>query len=459
MKFLKEGVALALLAATVTATAQKAPHYPIEQFQLPNGLKVILSQDHSTPVVGLALAYDVGSRNEMQGHTGFAHLFEHMMFQGSAHVGKGEHPRTISAAGGIMNGFTRSEDTTYIETVPSEKLPTILWLEADRMRSLAVTAENLKNQQEVVKEEKRLNFDNRAYSNAVAVRLPELAYSNYANQHSTIGSMADLDAASLTDVQSFFKTFYAPNNATLVLVGDFDPKMAREMVIRTFGDIPKQPTPPKPDLTETVQTAEKRAVMTDPLARLPALMMAWHGPSLNDPDTYAVDILSSILFQGESSRGYQEIVKKRKLALQVQGSLQSQRGPSLFTVIGIYPPNVKEADLEQAVNAQIEAIQQSAPSADELNRIKTRLRASRYTGGASSFGGLDTMLGRAIAIVDYAVFQGDPNLVNTEIERYMAVTPEQVQAVAKKYFTPQNRSVLEVQAGTGAPMPGPGGKR
>ena len=459
MKFLKEGLALTLLAATVTATAQKAPHYPIEQFQLPNGMKVILSQDHSTPVVGLALAYNVGSRNEVQGRTGFAHLFEHMMFQGSAHVGKGEHPRIIGSAGGFMNGFTRAEDTTYVETVPAEKLPTILWLEADRMRSLAVTAENLKNQQDVVKEEKRLNFDNRAYSNARAVRLPELAYSNYANQHSTIGSMSDLDAASLTDVQSFFKTYYAPNNATLVLVGDFDPKQARDLVTRAFSDIAKQPTPPKPDLAETTQTAEKRATMTDPLARLPALLMAWHGPSLNDPDAYAVDILCEILFQGESSRGYQEIVKKRKLALALQGGLQGQRGPSLITLTGIYPPNVKQADLEQAIAGQIEAVQQSAPSVDALNRIKTRLRADRYTGGGFGFGGLDTMLGRAIAIADYAVFQGDPNLINTELERYMAVTPEQVQAAAKKYFTPQNRSVLEVKAGVEAPAPTTGGKR
>ena len=459
IKFLNKGISLALLAATVTATAQKAPHYPIEQFQLPNGMKVILSQDHSTPVVGLALAYNVGSRNEQQGRTGFAHLFEHMMFQGSDHVGKGEHPRIIGAAGGVMNGFTRAEDTTYVETVPAEKLPTILWLEADRMRSLAVTAENLKNQQEVVKEEKRLSFDNRAYSSAIAVRLPELAYSNYANQHSTIGSMADLDAASLSDVKSFFKTYYAPNNATLVLVGDFDPKQARELVTNAFKDIPKQPTPPKTDLTEPAQTAEKRAIMTDPLARLPGLMMAWHGPSLNDPDRYAVDILCDILFGGESSRGYQEIVKKRQLALQVQGGLQSQRGPSLINVISIYPPNVKEADLEQAITAQIEAIQQSAPSVDELNRIKTVQRAQRYARGVGGFGGLDTMLGRAIAIADYAVFQGDPNLVNTEMEHYMAVTPEQVQAVAKKYFTPQNRSVLEVKAGAGAPTPGPGGNR
>ncbi len=458
MKFLKEGAAIALLAATMTAAAQKAPHYPIEQFQLPNGMKVILSQDHSTPVVGLALAYDVGSRNEVKGRTGFAHLFEHMMFQGSAHVGKTEHMRYISAAGGMMNGFTREEDTTYIETVPSEKLPTILWLEADRMRSLSVTADNLKNQQDVVKEEKRLSFDNQAYANAVRVRLPELAFSNYANQHSVIGSMADLEAASLSDVQSFFKTYYAPNNATLVLVGDFDPKQARELVMRTFGDIARQPAPTVTNIAEPIQTAEKRDTMSDPLARLPALLMAWHGPSLGSPDSYALEILSSILFQGESSRGYQEIVKKRKLALAVQGGLRSQRGPSLFTLFSVYPPNVKTADLEQAIYAQIEAIQQSAPSVDELNRIKTRLRAGRYTGGGS-FGGLDTMLGRAIAIADFAVFEGNPNLVNTELERYMAVTPEQVQAVAKKYFTPQNRTILEVKPGAGMPMPPKGGKQ
>jgi len=438
-----------LAAACLPASAQKTPKIPIEQFKLKNGLRVILSEDHSAPVVGLALAYDVGSRSEVKGRTGFAHLFEHMMFQGSAHVGKFEHPRIIEAAGGVMNGFTRTESTTYIETVPSEKLPLVLWLESDRMRSLAVTAENLKNQQEVVKEEKRLNYDNVPYANARRVKLPELAYSNYANQHSTIGSMQDLDAATLTDVQSFFKTYYAPNNATLVLVGDLNPKEARKLVTQYFGDIPNQPAPPTPDLKEPKQTAEKREVYNDPLARLPALMLAWHGPSLGDPDTYASDILMDLVFGGETSRGYQELVKKRQLAVAVQGGLDSERGPSLFTLFAVYRPNITAETMEKAIYEQIESIQKNPPSAEELQRIKTQIKAAKIR-NAGPFAALGSTLSRAIEIADYAVFQNNPNLINTELDKYMAVTPDQIQAVARKYFTPENRSVVEVKPGTGA---------
>ncbi len=205
---MRKTVACALLATVLCAggaQAQKAQKYPIEQFKLKNGMRVVLSQDKSAPVVGLALAYDVGSKDEAKGKTGFAHLFEHMMFQGSANVGKFEHAKLIDSAGGVMNGFTRPEDTTYVETVPSEKLPLILWLEADRMRSLAVTSDNLKNQQDVVKEEKRLRYDNLPYANA-RQKLVELAIQNPSYQHSTIGSMKDLDEASLQDVKGFFKT-------------------------------------------------------------------------------------------------------------------------------------------------------------------------------------------------------------------------------------------------------------
>jgi zinc protease len=444
MAIWKIGLAALLLAVGGGAGAQKTPHYPIEPFTLPNGLRVVLSEDHSAPVIGLALAYDVGSRNEVPGRSGFAHLFEHMMFQGSAHVGKGEHPRYIGSNGGIMNGFTRSEDTTYIETLPAEKLPLVLWLEADRMRSLAITPANLDNQREVVKEEKRLRYDNQPYVNA-RLRLPELAFTQFANQHSTIGSMADLDAASLADVQAFFKTYYAPNNTVLVLVGDFEPKTAKALITQYFADIPRQPTPPKPDLTEPKQTAAKRDVYTDPLARVPALLTAWHGPSLGDPDSYALDLLADIVFNGESSRAYQELVKNKQMALSINGGLNAQRGPSLFTLFTVTRPNISAADMEQALTAQIAAIQKTPPSPDELQRAKTRLRASQYRGGLTS--GLESMLGRAIEIADDTVFLNDPNRVNTDLAHYMAVTPEQIQAVARKYFTPENRIVIEVKPG------------
>lgn len=445
MKQRASAVALCCFLAAGASSAQKAPHYPLERFSLSNGLRVIVSEDHSAPVIGVALAFDVGSRNETKGRTGFAHLFEHMMFQGTPTVGKGQYMHLIGANGGTMNGFTRTEGTVYISSMPSEKLPLSLWLEADRMRSLSVNAENLKNQQEVVKEEKRLNYDNQPYVEGRRRRLQELAFSNFANQHLTIGSMEDLDAAGLDYVQNFFKTYYAPNNAILSIVGDVNPKQVKTLVEKYFSDIPRQNTPPRPDLTEPKQTIEKRDVTTDRLARLPAVAMAWHGPSYGNPDVYAVDLLSEILFRGENSRAYQEIVKGKQLALSVQGSLDSQRGPSLFQLFAVYRPTVSESDVQNAIYAQIDAIKQTPPTREELDRVKTRLRAGRYRG--AGFNGQESMLGRAIAIADYAMFQGDPNLINTEMSRYMAVTPEQIQAVAKKYFTQENRTVVEIKPG------------
>jgi len=257
-------------------------------------------------------------------------------------------------------------------------------------------------------------------------------------------------------VQQFFKTYYAPNNAVLALVGDFNPKEARALVTKYFEDIPRQPTPPRADLTETPQTAEKRDVVTDKLARVPALVMAWHGPPLGDPDSYAMDLLNDILFSGESSRAYQALVKGRQMALAFSGGMGSQRGPSLFTLFTVYRPNVSAADMEKAIYAQIDALKQSPPSAEELNRVKTRFRASRLR-GVSLFG-LESMLGRAIQLADYTVFQNNPNLSNAELDHYMAVTPAQIQAVAKKYFTPENRTVVEIKPGAGAPAPKQEGK-
>jgi len=447
-------VAVAAVCAGA-AGASREPKYPIRQFTLGNGLRVVVSEDHSAPVVGLALAYNVGSRDEVKGRTGFAHLFEHMMFQGSEHVPRGAFDQAIEGNGGVSNGFTRDEVTTYIESFPSEKLPLVLWLEADRMRSLAVNAENLKNQQEVVKEEKRLRYDNQPYVVAQDEVLQGLAYSNFANQHTTIGSMQDLDAASLQDVQSFFHTYYVPNNAVLVLVGDVSFDEVRNLVTRLFGSIPRRPLPPRTDVSEPPQLAEKRAVVTDALARLPALAIAWHGPSLSNPDTYAMDLLAEIVFGSETSRAYQNLVKGKQMAVSISGELDSHRGPSLFDVFAVYRPNIPEDEMERAIYAQIDAIKTQPPSEEELERVKTRFRASRYR--AFSIFGLETMLGRAIQIADYTVLQNDPNLINTEMARYMAVTPQQIQAVARKYFTATNRSVVVIRPGMGAGAEG--GKR
>ncbi len=448
----------ALLVCAGRTPAQKMA-YPIDQYVLPNGLRVILSEDHSVPTVAIVVAYDVGSRNEVKGRSGFAHLFEHMMFQGSEHVAKAQHSAIVEANGGLLNGFTREESTTYYETLPAEKLPVGLWLEADRMRSLAVTAVNLKNQQEVVKEEKRLSLDNQPYVTARYSRLPELAYGTWANQHPTIGSMEDLDAATLGDVQTFFKTYYAPNNALLIVAGDFNPSQARKLILDYFKEIPRQPQPPKVEVTEKPQTAEKREVYNDPLARLPGVSMAWHGPSLDHPDHFALDLLTEILFEGESSRAYQNLVKGSQTALSVTGGLAAHRGASLYTLFALHKPNVPSAEVEKAVYAQIDALKEKPPTSAEMERVKNRLRANRYR--AAPFGtgtSLETALGRAIALADYTLFQGDPRLINTEIDRYMSVTPEQVQAAARKYFTPENRTVIEIRPGAAAPRPTSGGQ-
>ncbi len=426
----------------INAGAQKAPKFPLKQFTLANGLRVVLSEDHSSPVIGLALAYDVGSRNEAKGKTGFAHLFEHLMFEGSLHAPKGAFDKYINGGGGLNNAFTAEEGTIYIESFPAEKLPLVLWLEADRMRSLDVSAGPLKNQQEVVKEEKRLRVDNQPYAGA-GIKLQELAYSNFANQHPTIGSMEDLDAASLADVQTFFKTYYAPNNALLVLVGDFNAKTAREYIEKYLGAIPAQHAPPKTDVSEPPQTAERRAIVEDKLARVPAVEIAWHGPSYSNVDTYAADLLMDIVFNGETSRAYQSLVKGQQMALSIRGNLGSKRGPSLFEVTSIHRPNVSSADMERAIYDLIANVQKNPPTESELRRAKTQFRANRYRG--FSIFGLESMLGRAIQIAQYAVYYGDPNLVNTEIERYMSVTTSDIKAVAARYLTAENRTVVVVK--------------
>src|SRR4051812_32316050 len=250
------------------------PQIPVEQFTLDNGLRVILSEDHAVPVVSVAVYFDVGSRNEREGRTGFAHLFEHMMFQGSENVPKAGHFQYIFNNGGTMNGTTSSERTNYYETLPANQLPLALWLESDRMRSLKVTQENLDNQRDAVKEEKRLNYNNRPYSNAF-LRLNELVYRNPANAHSTIGSMEDLDAATVEDVQEFFRVYYAPNNAVVTICGDFDSAEARTLVERYFASIPSQAPPPPVDVSEPEEVAARAELYKDPFAQLPAIMLGW----------------------------------------------------------------------------------------------------------------------------------------------------------------------------------------
>ncbi|MEJ7709077.1 MAG: pitrilysin family protein [Pyrinomonadaceae bacterium] len=313
---------------------------PIEEFSLPNGLRVILSEDHAVPVVSVAVYYNVGSRNERPGRTGFAHLFEHMMFQGSENVPKAAHFQYIFNAGGTMNGTTSSERTNYYETLPASQLPLALWLESDRMRSLKVTQENLDNQRNAVQEEKRLTYDNRPYSNAF-LRLHEMTFKNSANAHSTIGSMEDLDAATIDDIQEFFRVYYAPNNAVLVIVGDLEVNEARSLVELYFGSIPRQPLPPDVDVSEPVEVAERFEIYKDRFAQLPALMMCWKIPPRRTPEHRALSLASDLLFEGESSRLYQKMVKGEESVVTIQGGVDERRGPSSLYLLRSPNPSMK----------------------------------------------------------------------------------------------------------------------
>jgi zinc protease len=305
----------AFLAHTAEVTV------PIEKFQLKNGLRVIVSPDHAVPVLAVYMIYNVGSRSEEKGRTGFAHLFEHMMFEGSANVPKGMHFATVESNGGNLNGSTHPDFTDYFEVLPSNKLATALWLESDRMRSLAITDENLKNQKEAVKQERRLSFDNQPYATAIVDVWPTLIFGNWQSSHSLIGSFEDLEAASIQDVTKFFKTYYAPNNAALVLVGDVNTDEAKKLVETYFGDIPSQAQPKHPELAEPEGFKVGTKVYKDPLAQVPGVVVGYMGPKRRSPDFYALNMLDAILTAGDSSRLRQDLVKGKKSLIQYETNL------------------------------------------------------------------------------------------------------------------------------------------
>src|SRR5688572_12564820 len=346
--------ALALVAALGIAAA------PVRRIQftdtrLKNGLRVIISEDHSAPVFSIVVNYNVGSRDERKGRTGFAHLFEHMMFKGSQNVGQNEHPYLMFMYGGSMNGTTNKDRTMYYEILPANQLDLALFLEADRMRSLEITRDNLENQRNAVQEERRLGVDNQPYGRTFE-RLDELAYENFAYEHSVIGSMADLSAATVDDVSAFFKTYYAPNNAVVGIVGDVDTKATLAKLEKYFGSIPSQPSPPNVDMTEPPQTEERRATLDDALARLPRLDMAYKIPAAGSPDEDALAVLSTILSTGRSSRFYENIVRQKQLATQVQSYVGETRGPGLFNVFALAAIGKSIADVETAIEAEIERV-------------------------------------------------------------------------------------------------------
>jgi zinc protease len=437
---------LPALAAVVCLGAGERPAVTFTDTTLKNGLRVIVSEDHTAPTISVAVTYNVGSADERTGRTGFAHLFEHMMFKGSQNVGPGEHPALIFNNGGTMNGTTNADRTLYFESLPANQLELALFLEGDRMKSLDITKDNLDNQRNAVQEERRLRVDNQPYG-ATFERTTEQAYDNPAYHHSVIGSMADLNAASVDDVATFFKTYYAPNNAVLTIVGDLDTKKTMALVEKYFGTIAKQPQPNRPNLSEAPHKAERRSTIEDPLARLPRVDISWIGPASGSPDRDALDVLSDVLSGGRSSRLNQVVVREKQLATNAGAFSNDARGPGLFQASATVAPGKTPADVEAAIYDEIEKVK-AGPIADwEMEKARNSARRNAASG-------LTSTLNKAIMLGEDALFYNDPNRINTIAERVQKVTAADVQRVAAKYLTPENRSVIVTTPKAAAPKGG-----
>ncbi|MBX7053643.1 MAG: insulinase family protein [Pyrinomonadaceae bacterium] len=408
----------------------------IEEYTLENGLRVVLNPDNAIPVVSVAVYYNVGSRNERDGRTGFAHLFEHMMFQGSENVPKAGHFQHIMKAGGTMNGTTSSERTNYYETLPASQLPLALWLESDRMRSLAVTQENLDNQREAVKEEKRLRYDNQPYGQIFDL-INEMIYKNFANSHSTIGSMEHLDDATVEDVQEFFRVYYAPNNAVIALSGAFDPDTAKRLIETYFGDIPSQPLPPALDVSEPAEVAATYREWEDKLAPFPAFLIGWKIPERRTPEFNALYLAGKVLYDGESSRLYQKLVKGSESVIQLFGFTDERRGPSSIFIGAIPKPEEDLSEIRETIMEEIRDLATHGPTAEEMEKIENQLLNDTVRQRQSS-------MSRAQQIAEYALYDGDPTLINTELDELLSVTAEQIRMAAAHYLNTDNRALLDV---------------
>ena len=412
------------------------PSTPIEEFKLSNGLRVVLSPDRAIPVVSIAVYYDVGSRNEREGRTGFAHLFEHMMFQGSENVPKAAHFQYIFNAGGTMNGTTSTERTNYFETLPSNYLPLAFWLESDRMRSLKVTQENLDNQRNAVQEEKRLRYDNQPYVGAF-LRMNELIFKNPANAHSTIGSMEDLDAATIDDVQEFFRIYYAPNNAVMTVVGDFDNEEARALVDKYFGNIPAQSKPPRVDVSEPEEVAIREETFHDQLAPAPAFVLGWKIPARRTPDFYAISLTGTLLFEGDSSRLYQKLVKGDESVVSIEGGVDERRGPSALYIFALPKPGEDVAKIRAQIFDEINRIANDGPTDAEMEKLRNSLCNDAVRGRQST-------MYRAQRLAEFALYDSDPTLVDSELDQYLKVSAADIKHAAARYMNVVNRVVLDI---------------
>ncbi|MGH7767783.1 MAG: M16 family metallopeptidase [Candidatus Binatia bacterium] len=429
----------ALLAQTPSSeqlprTSAKAVEVPFQEYRLKNGLRVILSEDHAAPTYSICVTYNVGSRDERPGRTGFAHLFEHMMFQGSKNVGKGEHFILILNNGGSANGTTNADRTNYFETLPANQLELGLFLEADRMRALNVNRQNFDNQRHTVQEERRQNYDNRPYGKTYETIL-DTAYDNFAYKHSTIGSMEDLNGATVEDAAAFFKRYYAPNNAVLALVGDFKSDEALALIKKYFEAIPAQQPPPAIDMTEPEQNGERRKTLEDAFAQTPNIDIVYKIPPGNTPDWYALDVLGDVLTAGASSRLYKKLVKEKELAVSVSAGPHERRGPALFH-ISISARTVEGVpEIEKIIYEELGRIASEPVAGWELEKVRMQSQRQQVES-------LYSTRTRANSLGQYAVYYNDPGLINTALAKIAQVTADDLQRVAKIYLKETNRTVV-----------------
>ncbi|MGZ7031927.1 MAG: M16 family metallopeptidase [Thermoanaerobaculia bacterium] len=440
--------------STTTPAAQTSPaatmttstyNVPVQYQKLDNGLKVVLSPDHTAPTVAVAVYYGIGFRVEPRDRTGFAHLFEHLMFQGSQNLGKMEFIKLVQSNGGILNGSTRFDFTNYFEIVPSNTLQTVLWAEADRMKGLAITQDNLANQQAVVKNEVRVNVLNRPYGGFPWLQMPQQANQNWYNAHNFYGDLTDLDAATLEDARSFFKTYYAPNNAAMAITGDFEPAQALAWVRQYFGGIAAQQQPAPADVTEPRQEQEKHASLTDEKATRPALAIAYHAPEHNTPEYFALGLIDQILASGNDSWIYQDLVQKRGLTAEVDSSINGLgnmfaiKGPTLWTLSLFHDKDKSADEIIKALDQDIERIRTQPVDAATLDRARVKMRSYMYDQIESTFG-----FGRANLLASFALFDDDPGHINRIESEFNAVTPELIQKTAQEYLRPTNRTILTI---------------
>jgi predicted Zn-dependent peptidase len=462
MKFLLRFAAMsaaALAAACATTTAPPAPSsqpatappatsdytVPVQYQKLDNGLKVVMSPDPTAPTVAVAVYYGIGFRVEPRDRTGFAHLFEHLMFQGSQNLGKMQFIKLVQSNGGVLNGSTRFDFTNYFEIVPSNTLQTVLWAEADRMKGLAITQENLTNQQAVVKNEVRVNVLNQPYGGFPWLSMPQHANANWYNAHNFYGDLTDLDAATLDDARNFFKTYYAPNNAALAITGDFDPAQAMAWVRQYFGGIAAQQQPAKADISEPRQDQEKRATETDEKATRPALAIAYHAPQRNTPEYYALGLIDQILASGKDSWFYQDLVQKRGLTAEVSsainglGNMFDISGPTLWMAWLFHDKDKGADEIIKALDADIERLRTQPVDRATLDRARVKMRSQLFDEIESLFG-----FGRANLLASFALFDDDPGHINRIESDFNTVTPELIQKTAQEYLRPTNRTILTI---------------